>query len=249
MRQKLVAGNWKMHGSRGSVDELLAALLPGMKQVTPEVVVCPAYLHLARVLERCAGSPVAVGAQDCSHMASGAYTGEVSAEMLADLGCRWVILGHSERRQYHAESDELVSAKLSAAVAAGLQPIVCIGETREQRESGEAQSVVGGQLLGALSDQPSLEGVVLAYEPVWAIGTGLTATPEQAGEMHAYIRDCLGAVGGAEPQAIRILYGGSVRAGNAAELFAQRDIDGALVGGASLVAEDFLAIVGAAAGR
>jgi triosephosphate isomerase len=246
MRQKLVAANWKMHGSRNSVGELLGALLPGVKGTPPEVVVCPTYVHLAQALECCAGSPVAVGAQDCSHMPSGAYTGEVSAEMLVDLGCRWVILGHSERRQYHAESDELVAAKLRAARAAGLRPIVCIGETREQREHGEAESVVGNQLRGALDDQPDLAGMVLAYEPVWAIGTGLTATPEQAGEMHAFIRDCLGGIAAADPQATRILYGGSVKAGNAAELFAQPHIDGALVGGASLVAEDFLAIVGAA---
>ena len=180
-------------------------------------------------------------------MPSGAFTGEVSAEMLVDQGCRWVILGHSERRQYHAESDDLVSAKLAAAVQAGLSPIVCVGETREQREAGEAEAVVGGQLQGALSDQADLSGLVIAYEPVWAIGTGLTATPEQAQEMHAFIRRQLGGVSGVEAEETRILYGGSVKAGNAAELFAQPDIDGALVGGASLVAEDFLAIIRAAA--
>ena len=179
-------------------------------------------------------------------MQSGAYTGEVSAEMLTDQGCHWVILGHSERRQYHGESDNLVAAKLGAAVAAGLLPIVCVGETREQREAGEAESVVGSQLRGALDGQPALAGLVIAYEPVWAIGTGLTATPEQAQEMHAFIRRSLEGIQGIDADATRVLYGGSVKAGNAAELFAQPDIDGALVGGAALVAEDFLAIINAA---
>ena len=178
-------------------------------------------------------------------MQSGAYTGEVSPEMLVDQGCRWVILGHSERRQYHSESDNLVAAKLGAAVAAGLQAIVCVGETREQRESGEEELVVASQLRGALDGQPNLAGLVVAYEPVWAIGTGLTASPEQAQAMHAFIRKCLADVNGIDADATRILYGGSVKAENAAELFAQQDIDGALVGGAALKAGDFLAIVGA----
>ena len=180
-------------------------------------------------------------------MQSGAFTGEVSAEMLADMGCRWVILGHSERRQYHAESDDLVAAKLSAAVQAGLAPIVCVGETREQREAGEAEAVVGRQLQGALADQVSLSDLVIAYEPVWAIGTGLTATPEQAQDMHAFIREQLGGISAVDSDAIRILYGGSVKPGNAEDLFARPDIDGALVGGAALVAEDFQAIIRAAA--
>jgi len=247
MRQALVAGNWKMHGSRSSVDELLKALLGGSLPPQVDVTVCPAYVHLAQSVALCAGTPVTVGAQDCSHMQAGAYTGEVAPTMLVDQGCDWVILGHSERRQYHAESDELVSAKLSAAVEAGLSPIVCVGETREQREAGEAEAVVGAQLKGALSGHVSLAGLVVAYEPVWAIGTGLTATPEQAQEMHAFIRGQLAGVDGIEADATRILYGGSVKPGNAAELFAKDDIDGALVGGAALVAEDFLAIINAAA--
>ena len=180
-------------------------------------------------------------------MESGAFTGEVAAQMLADLGCQWVILGHSERRQYHAESDELVTAKLTAAVAAGLQPVVCVGETREQRESGEAQDVVGSQLNGALAGQSGLERLVVAYEPVWAIGTGLTASPGQAQEMHAFIRGRLESIDGVDAAQTRLLYGGSVKAANAAELFAMPDIDGALVGGAALVVEDFLAITDAAA--
>lgn len=245
MRQKLVVGNWKMHGSRASIASLLADVVGSLPAERADVAVCPTYAHLAQALELCAGSAVEVGAQDCSHMASGAYTGEVSADMLADLGCRWVILGHSERRQYHAESDELVGAKLAAALAAGLQPILCVGETREQRENAEAEAVVAGQLQGALSGQAELADLVVAYEPVWAIGTGLTASPEQAQEMHAFIRSCLEGVAGVDAGTIRILYGGSVKATNAAELFARKDIDGALVGGAALNAEGFLAIVGA----
>ena len=247
MRQTLVVGNWKMHGSQASVDALLGDILGAMPGSGGEVAVCPTHLHISQATTRCAGSVVAVGAQDCSHMQSGAYTGEVSAEMLIDQGCRWVILGHSERRQYHSESDNLVAAKLGAAIAAGLQPIVCVGETREQRESGEEEAVVAGQLRGALDGQGNLAGLVVAYEPVWAIGTGLTASPEQAQAMHAFIRKCLAEIDGIDADATRLLYGGSVKAANAAELFAQQDIDGALVGGAALVATDFLAIVSAAA--
>jgi triosephosphate isomerase len=246
MRQPLVVGNWKMHGSRASVTELLEGLGRALDGLSAEVAVCPTYVHLSQALELCEGSTVAVGAQDCSAMESGAYTGEVAASMLADIGCRWVILGHSERRQYHGESDQLVAAKLSAAVAAGLQPILCVGETREQREGGEAETVVGGQLIGALAKQSGLEGLVVAYEPVWAIGTGLSATPEQAQAMHGFIRDALGNISGVDAAQTRLLYGGSVKAGNAADLFARADIDGALVGGASLVAEDFSAIAAAA---
>ncbi len=247
MRQPLVVGNWKMHGSRDSVGSLLGQLVSTVSaEAAAEVAVCPTYVHIAQALELCAGSAVAVGAQDCSHVSEGAYTGEVSAAMLADAGCLWVILGHSERRAYHAESDELISAKLGAVIAAGLQPILCVGETREQRESGEAESVVAGQLAGALEGHASLDGLVVAYEPVWAIGTGLTATPEQAQAMHAFIRAQLQGVEAVDAAAIRLLYGGSVKPGNASELFAQPDIDGALVGGAALVAEDFQAIADAA---
>ena len=245
MRQTLVVGNWKMHGSRASVAALLGELVESLAAPTAEVAVCPSYVHLPQAVELCSGSAVAVGAQDCSHMPSGAYTGDVSAEMLVDTGCRWVILGHSERRQYHVESDELVAAKLAAAVAAGLLPIVCVGETREQRENGEAESVVASQLRGALDGQKDLAGLVIAYEPVWAIGTGLTASPEQAQDMHAFIRACLEGVAGIDAAATRVLYGGSVKAGNAAELFARQDIDGALVGGAALNAGDFQAIISA----
>ena len=251
MRQALVVGNWKMHGSRASVEELLGHLVTGVvaQQVGESpaaAAVCPTYVHLSQAIGLCTGSSIAVGAQDCSHMQSGAYTGEIAAQMLVDMGCQWVILGHSERRQYHGESDELIAAKLTAAVAAGIRPILCVGESREQREAGEAEAVVAGQLLGALAGQASLAELVVAYEPVWAIGTGLTASPQQAQDMHAFIRGCLGDVAGVEAAATRVLYGGSVKAGNAAELFSQPDIDGALVGGAALVAEDFLAIIDAA---
>jgi triosephosphate isomerase len=247
MRELLVVGNWKMNGSRASVDALLGDLVGALPATGPEIAVCPTFVHLDRALQLCGSAPISVGAQDCSHTDSGAYTGEVAPDMLADLGCRWVILGHSERRQYHGESDELVAAKLAAAIEAGLRPIVCVGETRDQREAGDAESVVGAQLGGALEGQAKLDDLVVAYEPVWAIGTGLTATPEQAQDMHAFIRGFMGEIAGVDAAATRILYGGSVKAGNAAELFEGPDIDGALVGGASLVADDFLAIVNAAA--
>lgn len=247
MRRPLVVGNWKMHGSVASVRDLLDGVLDTGFSSGVEVAVCPTFVHVTQALDRVAGSALAVGAQDCSHVPSGAYTGEVAATMLQDLGCGWVILGHSERRQYHAESDELVSAKLGAAIAAGVQPIVCVGETREEREAGSAESVVAAQLAAALAGQSDLATLVIAYEPVWAIGTGLTATPAQAQEMHAFIRGQLGAVVGVDADNTRLLYGGSVKPGNAADLFGQPDIDGALVGGAALDAADFVAIINAAA--
>lgn len=246
MRQALIVGNWKLHGSSHGNEDLLGDLLGANLPAAVEVAVCPAYVHLAQALQLCGGSQIGVGAQDCSHAASGAYTGEVSAVMLAEMGCQWVILGHSERRQYHSESDELVAAKITAALEAGLKPILCVGETREQREAGEAEAVVGRQLAGALSSQTNLERLVVAYEPVWAIGTGLTASPEQAQEMHAYIRASLKGYSGLDPVATRLLYGGSVKPDNAAQLFSAPDIDGALVGGAALKSADFSAIIGAA---
>lgn len=234
-----------MHGSAQSVSELLGALVEGGVPEAVEVVVCPTYVHLPQAIDLCRPSSVEVGAQDCSHAVEGAYTGEVAAPMIAELGCEWVIIGHSERRAYHGEGEDLISAKLKAAMAAGLKPIFCVGETREQREADEAEAVVAAQLRGALESVDTLAGLVVAYEPVWAIGTGLTATPQQAQDMHAFIRGELAGLG-VDPAATRVLYGGSVKPGNAAELFAQQDIDGALVGGAALVAEDFQAIVTAA---
>ncbi len=246
MRRPLVAGNWKMNGTKASVDSLLAGLLDGFSAPAADVAVCPAHVHLAQAVTACAGTAVAVGAQDCSHMAEGAFTGDVAAPMLADLGCELVLIGHSERRQYQEESDQLLAAKLTAAVQNELLPVLCVGETREQREAGEAEAVVESQLRGALDGQANLNGLVIAYEPVWAIGTGLTATPEQAQAMHAFIRERLADVAGVDPDATRILYGGSVKSSNAAELFAQPDIDGALVGGASLDAAEFRKIIDAA---
>lgn len=247
MRQPLVVGNWKMQGSLASVEALLGDLVSATPVAEVEVAVCPTYVHLAQAVGLCRLSSVAVGAQDCSHVQSGACTGEVSPAMLAEIGCRWVILGHSERRQYQGESDVLIAAKLMSAAEAGLRPIVCVGETREQREAGAAQAVVSAQLEGALKGQTNLAQLVVAYEPVWAIGTGLTATPEQAQQMHAFMRVCLADIANVDSAATRILYGGSVKPDNAAQLFAQPDIDGALVGGAALVAADFLAIINAAA--
>ena len=247
MRQPLVVGNWKMQGSLASVEALLGDLLSATPVAEVEVAVCPTYVHLAQAVGLCRLSSVAVGAQDCSHVQSGAYTGEVSPAMLAEIGCRWVILGHSERRQYQGESDALIASKLAAAAEAGLRPIVCVGETREQREAGAAEAVVSAQLEGALRGQAHLDQLVVAYEPVWAIGTGLTATPEQAQRMHAFMRACLADIGNVDAAATRVLYGGSVKADNAMKLFAQLDIDGALVGGAALFAADFLAIINAAA--
>ena len=245
MSQLLVVGNWKMNGSEATVAALLGEMVSAVQTPGVDVAICPPYVHLGQAVKAVASSFIAVGAQDCSSQASGAYTGEVSPVMLFDIGCRWVILGHSERRQYHGESDALVAAKLAAAVEAGLSPIVCVGETQEQRESGKAESVVAKQLVGALRNHAGIESLVIAYEPVWAIGTGLTASPQEAQAMHAYIRSVLEGIAGVDAVASRLLYGGSVKADNARELFAEEDIDGALVGGASLVASEFLSIVGA----
>jgi len=237
-----------MHGSTGTAEALVSGLASGIAGAPDgakaEVGICPPALHIPLALALAEGSALTVGGQNCSEQSEGAYTGEISAAMLADLGCRWVILGHSERRQYFAESSELVAAKAAAARAAGLVPILCVGETLEQREAGEAESVVTGQLAPLLADLGASD--VIAYEPVWAIGTGQTATPDQAQEMHACIRACLREHVAAAADDIRLLYGGSVKADNAAELFSQDDIDGGLVGGASLKVDDFTAIIEAA---
>jgi len=241
MRRPLVVGNWKMHGSSASVAALVKAVVEGVESCEAEVGICPAAVHLRQAVALAADSGLEVGAQNCSQHAEGAYTGEVAAAMLADLGCRWVILGHSERRRYFSETSELVAEKSIAARAAGLTPILCVGETLEQREAGRAERAVAEQLVPLLeAGLPATD--VIAYEPVWAIGTGRTATPRQAQRMHASIRSVLRASAGDRARSIRILYGGSVRADNAAELFAQDDIDGGLVGGASLDAAEFVAI-------
>jgi triosephosphate isomerase len=245
-RRQVVAGNWKMNGGLAANAALLDAVLAGVGSPACTVVACVPAPYLAQVQARVAGSPLALGAQDMSAFASGAYTGEVSAGMLVEFGVSYCIVGHSERRQYHGETDAMVAAKALAALAQGITPIVCVGETLAEREAGQTQTVVGGQLaavLEKLGEQASR--MVLAYEPVWAIGTGKTASPEQAQAVHAALRAQL-LTAGAEVAAQPILYGGSMNAGNAAQLLAQPDIDGGLIGGASLKAADFLAIVSAA---
>ena len=249
MRQPLVAGNWKMNGSRVSVAALLDALLDGVGEVgDAEIAVCPPYPFLAETAARLAGSRVQLGAQDLSEHTSGAYTGEVAGPMLQDFGCRFVIVGHSERRAYHGEDDALVVRKLVAAQNADLVPIACVGETLDQREAGETERVIGRQVDALLDGAgvESLERAVIAYEPVWAIGTGRTATPDQAQEVHALIRGRVAARDPGVAAGLRLLYGGSVKGGNAAELFAMEDIDGGLIGGASLDAVEFLTICRAA---
>jgi len=249
MRQPLVAGNWKMNGSRASVAELLDGIKAGMGAVTTAAVaVCPPAVFIPEAESRLTGSAVAWGGQDVSVHASGAYTGEIAGPMLKDFGCTYAIIGHSERRTYHKESDALVAEKFEAARQAGLVPIFCIGETLEEREQGIMEEVVARQV-DAVIDRCGVDMLgegVIAYEPVWAIGTGKTATPEQAQEVHAFIRSRIAAHSQAVAGGIQILYGGSMNPGNAAELLAQPDIDGGLIGGASLKPVDFLAICTAA---
>ncbi len=245
MRRKLVAGNWKMHGTLSQNGALLDALNAGMAQLSRvECAVCVPFPYLHQVQQKLSATSIKWGAQDVHQLEKGAYTGEVSAPMLHDFGCRYVIVGHSERRSIYGESSALVAEKFVAAQKAGMLPILCVGETLEQRESGATETVVAEQLDAVikLAGVQSLRNAVLAYEPVWAIGTGKTATPEQAQAVHAFIRGRIAAQDGQVAQGVRILYGGSVKASNAGELFAMADIDGGLIGGASLIAEDFLAI-------
>jgi triosephosphate isomerase len=238
-RVRLVAGNWKMHGSRASIQALLDSLLKAIpKSSAAQCAVCAPFPYLALVAEQLRGSALAWGAQNVSEHAQGAYTGEVAAAMLAEFGCRYVIVGHSERRQLYGESDAQAAAKFAAVRAAGMTPILCVGETLAERDAGKTETVVARQLV-AVSEKHSLENAVLAYEPVWAIGTGRNATPEQAQAVHAFLRK---RAGGQTP----ILYGGSVKPQNAAAIFAMPDVDGGLVGGASLAAKDFIDIVKAA---
>ena len=245
MRTKLVVGNWKMHGSRPANAELLAGVLAA-RPFTTEVAVCVPYVYLTETAATLAGSDVRWGAQDVSSHEQGAYTGEVSAAMLAEFGCRYAIVGHSERRAYHAESDQLVADKAQAALAKGVTPIVCVGETLAQRDAGETEAVVKRQLSAVIHLLAHCASeIVVAYEPVWAIGTGRTASPEQAQAVHAVLRAQLQAATG-HGERMTILYGGSVKPDNAATLFAQPDIDGGLIGGAALKAADFVAICRAA---
>ena len=245
-KKKLIAGNWKMNGSLAANEALVRAVAAGMGSAACTVAVCVPAPYLAQVKALAEGSALQLGAQDVSCHHQGAYTGEVSAPMLREFGVRYAIVGHSERRQYHGESSELVAEKAKAALAHGITPIVCVGETLSQREAGQTEAVVKRQLAAVIhANGHCITEIVVAYEPVWAIGTGKTATPEQAQQVHAVLRAQLKA---ATPQADRIavLYGGSMNAANAAALLAQPDIDGGLIGGASLKAPDFLQIIAAA---
>jgi len=247
-RRPLVAGNWKMNGLRASATEL-ASIIDGARDLAAAVdlMVCPPATLIAQFAAHALSlsSPLLIGAQDCHAQASGAFTGDISAEMLEDAGASAVIVGHSERRTYHKETDAEVLAKALAARRAGLLAIVCVGETRAEREAGKAPAVVDTQLGGSLPDGATAATLVVAYEPVWAIGTGLTPTPSDVAEMHGLIRQRLSSRFGEAGQGIRILYGGSVKPANAKELMSVADVDGALVGGASLKADEFLAIAAA----
>lgn len=250
MRPRLVAGNWKMNGSRAQARVLVEGVCRGWigtAEVT--VAVCPPFVYLAEVAQRLEGTSIVLGAQNVSHLPGGAYTGEITCAMLQDYGCRYVIVGHSERRAYYGEDDALVAKKVLAAQASGLMPIFCVGETLAEREAGQAQAVVARQLAAVTQNSAgvsSWQPMVIAYEPVWAIGTGRTASPAQAQEMHAFIRAQMALHSAESAARMMILYGGSVKGNNAAELFAMPDIDGGLIGGASLDAVEFLTIARAA---
>ena len=247
-RTSYLAANWKMHKTTEETEQFLAEFLPRVSNSGPEVVICPPFTSLRAAVELCVQSPVRVTAQNMHEATDGAFTGEVSATMLLDLGVDGVILGHSERRQYFAETDEALARKVPAALGAGLEPILCVGENEAQRDGDQTGEVLTRQIQADLADVPGarLSEVVIAYEPIWAIGTGRTASPEQAQEAIALIRSLIDARSDTAATAIRILYGGSVKPDNAAELISQPDVDGALVGGASLDPGDFAAIVEAA---
>jgi triosephosphate isomerase len=249
MRRKLISGNWKMNGSLASNAALLEGIKAGLGQAGCDIAVCAPAPYLTQCQQLLSGTLIAWGAQDVSEHESGAYTGEVAASMLTDFACRYVILGHSERRAYHGESDELVGRKAVRALSHGLIPIVCVGETLEEREAGQTETVVGRQLDAVLAaiGAAGLANLVIAYEPVWAIGTGKTATPQMAQDVHAFLRSRMNTVDAQAAQGVRILYGGSMKPDNAAELLAMADIDGGLIGGAALKAGDFLSIIRAAA--
>ena len=254
MRRRLVIGNWKMNGNRAENQQLLSDLVSLQKAGGTgvdgeakgggvELAVCAPFPYLQQVADALKDTGITWGAQDASEHAKGAYTGEVSVAMLAEFSCSWALVGHSERRAYHGETSDVVARKAAAVIQGGLTPVVCVGETRAEREAGATLKVIDEQLAPVLAlGADMVKNMVLAYEPVWAIGTGLTASPEQAQEVHAHIRTLLAAAGASEQ---RVLYGGSVKAANAASLFAKEDIDGALVGGASLVATDFQGIADA----
>ena len=247
MRRKLVIGNWKMNGNRAANAALLSGIVSGLKDVNDraDCAVCVPAPYLAQCEQELNATPVAWGGQDLSIHASGAYTGEVAASMLADFGAQYVLVGHSERRAYHGETNQLVAQKALVALAAGLIPVICVGETLDDREAGNTETVICAQLQAALEviSAEQLHHVVLAYEPVWAIGTGKTATPQMAQEAHHFLRGCVAQKSAQVAEKIQILYGGSMKPDNARELLAQADIDGGLIGGAALKAADFLAII------
>jgi triosephosphate isomerase len=249
MRTPLVAGNWKMNGTRDSVAELMQGITAGAEAISgAEILVCPPFVHLSQVQELIAASPIALGAQDLYVEQGGAYTGEVSGPMLQDSGCKYVLVGHSERRALMGERNAIVARKFAAAQAAGLIPILCVGESLEERQSDSTLAVIGSQF-STVVDAVGIEAfaqAVVAYEPVWAIGTGETASPEQAQEVHAALRGMAAKRSARIAADLRLLYGGSVKSANAADLFSMSDIDGGLIGGASLEASEFLAICAAA---
>jgi triosephosphate isomerase len=252
MRRPIVAGNWKMHGSRAANAGLLEGILSGWREgVDAEAIVCPPFVYLQDAVRTLRDSGIAVGAQNLCAEPQGAFTGEVSAAMLADCGCAYVIVGHSERRAMFGDTEQLVARKFAAAQAHGLVPILCVGEQLAERDAGQTHRVVAQQLDAVLDlvGAAALGGAVVAYEPVWAIGTGRNATPDQAQDVHAFIRARIGQRDAKIAISVRILYGGSVKASNAAELFAMPDVDGGLVGGASLKSDEFLSIVNAARSR
>jgi len=245
MRKTLIAGNWKMNGSQSSVKALVTGLVSGAKNLnTVETAVCPPFIYIPMVAQAVAESGINIGSQNVSTQASGAFTGEISTDMIKDFNCKYSIIGHSERRSLYGESDQVVAEKFKVVKAAGLTPIFCIGETLEERESDITEQVIARQLdaVLAVNGNDAFNACVIAYEPVWAIGTGKTASPEQAQETHAFIRKYISAANADNAAKVQILYGGSMNPSNAASLLSQTDIDGGLIGGASLKAEDFLAI-------
>ena len=249
MRKPLVAGNWKMNGSRESNNALIKGIIEGSSQVTnAEILVCPPFVYISEVAALLEGTAIAYGSQDVAKEEVGAYTGEISVSMLKDIGCTYAIVGHSERRALYGDTDKIVAQKFAAAQNGGLTPVLCVGELLEEREAGQTEAVVEKQLQAVvdLVGISALEKSVVAYEPVWAIGTGKTASPEQAQEVHAFIRGWISKEDAAVAEKVRILYGGSVKAANAKELFSQADIDGGLIGGASLAADEFISICEAA---
>ncbi len=244
MRQKLVIGNWKMNGLSATNHSLVTAIIAGMAEVKSQIGICPPFVYLQQANDLIKGTNIKLGAQNASANAQGAFTGEIAVDMLKDLGCYYVILGHSERRSLYQENDEWIAQKVATTLKGNLIPVLCVGELLEERETNQTETVVARQLQAVINlvGIQAFEKIVIAYEPVWAIGTGKTATPEQAQAVHAFIRKLLSEHDAKIAQTVQILYGGSVKGSNAAELFAQPDIDGGLIGGAALKAEEFLTI-------